>query len=161
MQRGAPALGQLTVRFAVPSTGTALTLSTAPDLARQGWVCRDELAGLSLVRLRSDSAAATGALHLVYSDGVATVSVLEQHGRLAGAPRGTAWDTELRAYTREGAAGLASWQSGGTVLTVVTDGPRELLAAVVASLPHEALPERTTMGRIREGWARLLADMKG
>jgi hypothetical protein len=28
-------------------------------------------------------------------------------------------------------------------------------------LPHEPRPERTTMERIREGWAKLLADMKG
>jgi len=140
---------------------TVLTLSHAPDLARQGWVCHDQLAGLALVRLRTDSASAAEALHLVYSDGLATVSVFEQRGRLVSPPAGSSWDTALGAHTAEGAARLATWQSGTAVLTVVTDGPPSLLAAAVRSLPHDAAPERTTMGRIREGWGKLLADTKG
>ena len=47
------------------------------------------------------------------------------------------------------------------MFTVTTDGPGTLLAAAVASLPHEAPRERTTMERIREGWGTLLADTKG
>jgi anti-sigma factor RsiW len=159
--RSTAILEHLPARLDVPTTDTVLTLSNAPELDRQGWFCRTELAGLSLVRLRSDSAVAPQAVHLVYSDGLTTVSVFEQRGQLSTAPRDSAWDTGLRAFTQEGASSVASWQSGGRVFTVVTDGSTGLLADAVRSLPHEPRRARTTMGRIREGWARLLADMKG
>jgi hypothetical protein len=159
--RSTAILEHLPARLDVPTTDTVLTLSNAPELTRQGWFCGTDLAGLSLVRLRSDSALTPKAVHLVYSDGLATVSVFEQRGQLSGTPRGSAWDTGLGAYTKEGASSVASWQSGGAVFTVVTDGSTGLLAEAVRSLPHEPRPERTTMERIREGWAKLLADMKG
>jgi negative regulator of sigma E activity len=161
VSRSTAILEHLPARLDVPTTDTVLTLSNAPELARTGWFCRSDLAGLSLVRLRTDSALAPQAVHLVYSDGLATVSVFEQRGQLSATPRGSTWDTGLRAYTQEGASSVASWQSGGTVFTVVTDGSTGLLAQAVGSLPHEPRPERTTMERIREGWAKLLADMKG
>lgn len=146
---------------AVTTAGTALTLSNAPVLSRAGWACDERLAGLALVRLRSDGAAEPGAVHLVYSDGVSTLTVHEQRGLLAAGPEGSSWDTGLGAWTRSGPSALASWQSGDRVFTVTTDGPGTLLAAAVASLPHEAPRERTTMERIREGWGTLLADTKG
>lgn len=157
----APMFEHLPARLVVPTTGTALTLSSADDLAQQGWVCPRELAGLTLVRLRSDRDPAADVVNLVYSDGLRTVSVLEQRGVLAAPPRGASWDTALQAYTEQGPSGLATWQSGGTVLTVVSDGPPALIAAAVSALPHEPVPGRTTMGRIREGWRKLLADTKG
>ncbi|WP_375430439.1 zf-HC2 domain-containing protein [uncultured Friedmanniella sp.] len=144
----------------LPTTDTVLTLSAAPALSRQGWFCADELARLSLVRLRSSSGT-PAALHLVYSDGVATVSVFEQQGRLATAPSGSAWDGALGAYVQDGTSSLATWQSDGTVFTVVTDGSAELLASAVSALPHAPLPERTTMKRIRAGWGQILADVWG
>lgn len=154
-------LEQLPASVAVPVTDTVLTLSAASALVSRGWVCRDQVAGLSLVRLRSDRSDDPDTVHLVYSDGLSTLSVFEQRGRLADAPEGSRWDAALGAWTRPGASSLASWQSGSTVFTVVTNGSTEVLAAAVASLPHDAPPERTTMERIREGWAVLLADMKG
>ena len=158
-----------TLACSVVSTGwmlrrpitSRMTLSAADELVQQGWVCREELAGLSLVRLRRDSDPAAGAVHLVYTDGLTTLGVVEQRGRLAAGPQGSSWDTALRAHTTDGATRLASWQSGDTVFTVVTDGSTDALAAAVASLPHEPVPERTTMDRIREGWGKLLADTKG
>lgn len=157
--RGVPTVRP--TQLAVPSTGTMLTLSAAPELARQGWTCPTTLARLTLVRLRSSSPGPPTALHLVYSDGLATVSVYEQQGRLADGPTGTAWDAGMGAYVQHGTSSLAGWQSGGTVFTVVTDGSAELLAAVVASLPHAPVPEPTTMKRIRAGWGRILADVTG
>ena len=73
---------------AVPRTTTTLTLGKATDLATQGWSPPKELAGLPLVRLRSDRADNPEALHLVYSDGLAVVSVFEQRGGLDGRSRG-------------------------------------------------------------------------
>ncbi|GAA1427779.1 hypothetical protein GCM10009616_05880 [Microlunatus lacustris] len=144
-----------------PAAGTALTLSNAPQLSRAGWSCEQRLAGLALVRLRSDGAAEPGAVHLVYSDGVSTLTLHEQRGFLAAGPAGSSWDTGLGAWTRTGPSDVASWQSGDRVFTVATDGPPGLLAAAVDSLPHEPPRDRTTMERIREGWGTLLADMKG
>jgi hypothetical protein len=118
------------------------------------------LAGLSLVRLRSDDPGNPGALNLVYSDGLATVSVFEQRGRLSAVPQGSQWDATLAAHIRSGAFGVATWQSGGVVFTVVTDGNSEVLAEAVASLPHEGAAAPTTLGRIKAGWARILADVK-
>jgi hypothetical protein len=82
-------LEHLPPRLVVPITTTTLTLSSAAELNTQGWWCVDELADLALVRLRSDRADDPMALHLVYSDGLNTVSVFEQRGRLAGVPAGS------------------------------------------------------------------------
>lgn len=161
VSRSSALLENLPRQLTVPATSTVLTLSMAPALDSAGWVCQDWLAGLSLVRLRSDSPVAPTAVHTVYSDGLATVSVFEQRGELTSPLRGSRWDSALAAYRLDGTSRLASWQSGARVFTVVTDGSSELLASAVASLPHEAVPEPTTMERIRAGWARLLADMKG
>ncbi|WP_375423265.1 sigma-E factor regulatory protein RseB domain-containing protein [uncultured Friedmanniella sp.] len=144
----------------LPPTDTVLTLAAVPELDRSGWLCPTTLDRLSLVRLRSSSGTPT-ALHLVYSDGLQTVSVFEQRGRLSEAPSGSTWDATLGAYVQRGTSSVASWQSGGTVVTVVTDGSADLLAAAVASLPHEPAPRPTTMDKIRAGWGRILADVTG
>jgi negative regulator of sigma E activity len=161
VSRSGPVKERLPEQLVVPPTTTVLGLAARSGLSQQGWVCPDELAGLSLVRLSSDDPVTPAALHLVYSDGLATVSVFEQRGELRSPPAGSSYDDRLRAFTRDGASSLASWQSNDTVVTVVTDGSSERLAAAVTSLPHEAPPERTTMERIRAGWASILADMKG
>jgi hypothetical protein len=154
-------LEHLPPRLAVPRTNTSLTLSSAAELAAAGWSCPRKLAGLSLVRLRSDRVGNPETVHLVYSDGLATVSVVEQSGRLAAAPQGSAWDATLGAYVRRGASAVATWQSGDVVFTLVTDGNSGLLADAVASLPHSGVETPTTLGRIKAGWSRILADVKG
>ena len=154
-------LEHLPPRLAVPRTNTSLTLSSAADLAAAGWSCPRKLAGLSLVRLRSDRVGNPETVHMVYSDGLATVSVVEQSGRLAAAPQGSAWDATLGAYVRRGASTVATWQSGDVVFTLVTDGNSGVLADAVASLPHSGAETPTTLGRIKAGWSRILADVKG
>lgn len=141
---------------AVPRTTTALTLAETTDLAAQGWSPPRELAGLPLVKLRSDRAADPQALHLVYSDGLSVVSVFEQRGGLDAGPRGSDWDAAVGAFVRWGSASTASWQSGKTVLTVVSNGSPELLTEAVQGLPHVEVPRRTTMEAIVAGWSRIL-----
>lgn len=143
---------------AVPRTTTSLTLARTSDLAAQGWSPPRNLAGLPLVRLRSDRANDPEALHLVYSDGLSVVSVFEQRGSLDGAPAGSAWDDGMGAFVRWGSASTASWESGDTVLTVVSNGSPQLLAEAVRSLPHEESPQRTTMDRVLAGWDRILGS---
>ena len=95
-------------------------------------------------------------MHLVYSDGLTTLSVVEQRGRLAGGPTGSTRNETLGAWVTDGMPATATWQSGDVVLTAVTDGSRETLAAAVAALPHEARERPTTMDRVRAGWSRIL-----
>ena len=65
------------------------------------------------------------------------------------------------AWRHDGAVRWATWQSGDTVYTVTTDGPASLLRRAVAAFPHAGPVETTTLGRVREGWSRILADLKG
>ncbi len=154
-------MDHLAPRLAVSTTTASLTLSNASDLTSRGWYCQDELAGLSLVRLRSDAAADPGVLHMVYSDGVSTLSVFEQRGRLSGPPTGSRWDDAIQAHVHPGTPTVATWQSGGTVFTVVTDGSAELVANAVAALPHREPLSRTTMEQVRAGWEHILEQVIG
>ncbi|HEX3205977.1 MAG TPA: zf-HC2 domain-containing protein [Propionibacteriaceae bacterium] len=160
VSRGDSILEHLPPRLAVPRTSTSLTLSSATELSASGWSCVRHLAGLSLVRIRSDRAGNPDTVHLVYSDGLTAMSVFEQRGRLTVVPEGSQWDAALGAHVRRGASSVATWQSGEMVFTVVTDGSTSLLAEAVESLPHGEPATRTTLDRIKAGWARILADMK-
>ncbi len=142
-----------------PVTTAAFTPSTAGRLARQGWFCHAELAGLALTRLRADAPAEPEVVHMVYTDGLSTVSVFERRGALAGPPTGSQWDPTLAAYRTDAMLNTATWQSGGVVFTVATDGPTAARDAVVAALPHRAPSTRSTMARIRAGWGRLLTGL--
>jgi negative regulator of sigma E activity len=160
VSRGDSILEHLPPRLAVPRTSTSLTLSSATELSASGWSCVRHLAGLSLVRIRSDRAGNPDTVHLVYSDGLTAMSVFEQRGRLTVVPEGSQWDAALGAHVRRGASSVATWQSGEMVFTVVTDGSTSLLAEAVESLPHGEPATRTTLDRIKAGWARILTDMK-
>lgn len=149
-------IDHLAPRLAVPTTTASLTLSSAGELTNHGWACEQQLVGMSLVRLRSDAATDPGALHLVYSDGVTTISVFEQKGALVAVGPKANWDHDLGAYRESGVLSSASWQSGTTVFTVVTDGPAEVLDSAVRSLPHVAPQTRTTMDRVQAGWSRIV-----
>lgn len=146
----------LAPRLATSTTTASVTLSDVVDLTTRGWFCQDQLAGLSLVRLRSDEATDPDALHMVFSDGISTLSVFEQRGTLAGPPADSVLDENLQAYVRDGTPTMATWRSGDRVFTVVTDGPAELMHAAVAALPHQFAAAPTTMERVRAGWARII-----
>jgi anti-sigma factor RsiW len=137
-------------------TTSTLTLSQAAELRRAGWICADRLAGLPLLRLRTDQTDDPDLVHLIYSDGLTTLSVVEERGRLDGGPSGTSRNETLGAWTTDGMPATASWTSGDVVLTAVTDGSRDTLTAAVAALPHESLRRPTTMERVRAGWSRIL-----
>jgi anti-sigma factor RsiW len=161
VRRGDSILEHLPPRLAVPRTSTSLTLSSAAELNASGWSCVRHLAGLSLVRIRSDRPGNPDTVHLLYSDGLTTVSVFQQRGELTAVPEGSQWDAALKAHVRPSASDVATWQSGDTVFTVVTDGSGSVLADAVQSLPHDAATAQTTLDRIRAGWVRILADVKG
>ena len=161
LSRGHSILQHLPPRLAAPRTSTSLSISSAAELNASGWSCFRHLAGLSLVRIRSDRVGNPDTVHLVYSDGLSTVSVFQQRGQLTAVPEGSDWDDALGAHVRRGASGVATWQSGETVFTVVTDGSPGLLREAVTSLPHHRAMTQTTLDRIKAGWAGILADVKG
>jgi anti-sigma factor RsiW len=142
-------------------TTATLTLSHVDDLSSHGWFCSGELAGLSLVRLRTGAGAEPAVVHMVYSDGVSTVSVFEERGRLTAPSPEARWDNDLQAYVRPGASTSATWQSGDTVFTVVTDGPAALLAQAVQALPHGKTLTPTTIERVHAGWVRIIERIVG
>jgi hypothetical protein len=145
----------LAPRLAMSTTPASVADAQAAELASSGWSCSSELADLTLVRMRSDEAPVPTALSLLYTDGVATLSVFQQRGILAAAPRGSQWDESLQAYVHSGVPSMATWASGDTVFTVVSDSSLDLVRRAATSLPHEASAPATTMERVQAGWARI------
>ena len=154
-------MDHLPPRLVTPTTTTSLSVSSVTGLTAAGWSCPRDLAGLSLVRVRTDRAADPTVLHLVYSDGVATVGVFEQRGRLEQPPPGSQWD--------RGSAGVRAPRSlAGGDLAVrrpgVHRGHRRTGrrphpgGRVAAARPP---PPPTTIDRIKEGWVTILAGLKG
>jgi negative regulator of sigma E activity len=154
-------MDHLPPRLLAPTTTISLSVANTAALAAAGWACPEDLSGMSVVRLRTDRAADPTVLLLVYSDGVATVGVFEQRGRLGGGPAESSWDPDLRAYAHHGPSQVATWQSKDLVFTVVTNGPSDVLSRAVGSLPHEQAEPPTTIDRIKEGWVTILAGLKG
>lgn len=149
-----PFLAHLAPRLTVGSMSSSLTLGSAAGLADTGWFCAGWLDGLELVRLRTDSQSAPGVVQTVYTDGVSVLSVIQQHGRLGSGPIGF---TAVDGVWQRDSGGLrfATWQSGDTVLTVITDGPADLLSHSLDQLPPVQLQEDTNADRVRAGWARI------
>ncbi|QGN33437.1 zf-HC2 domain-containing protein [Microlunatus sp. Gsoil 973] len=154
-----PARRELTTSAALltrPLTTATFTTASAGSLSSQGWFCHARLAGLKLVRLRADAPGEPGVLHMVYTDGLSTVSVFERRGRLVDPPSASTWDPTLDAYRTDAMVNVATWQSGHAVFTVATDGPTALRDEMVRALPHDTVPGPTTMSRIQAGWSRIL-----
>ncbi|MDQ1641945.1 MAG: sigma-E factor negative regulatory protein RseB [Actinomycetota bacterium] len=120
-------------------------------LRSAGWTCPDALPGpLTLVDARRGRQGAGMILHLSYSDGLATVSLFEQRGRLDTGKLDGYRRTRNQGHTvyvRDGVPARITWSAQGTVFTVVADAPPRTVDRVVAALPHA----REESG----GWHRL------
>lgn len=151
---------------AVPADGPADVRSPGADvpaarsagvaqLRRQGWRCPDELAGLPLhdARTMATSAQSGGSadatvLHLTYTDGLSTLSLYQQRGRLDRAALAGYLDRRVAGHDISVQLGLATravWDAGDMVLTVVAERPDEQLPAVVAALPPAPAASRGWM----------------
>lgn len=150
-----PKLNHLPPRLAVGQNQASLSVAQSPQLNSVGWNCADSLAGMSLVQVEADREDTPGQVQTVYSDGVHTVSVLQQRGALAGTPGGFVWDPEAGAYRNVGMTTMLAWQSSDTVFTVATDGGPDLARQVMEQLPHQAPVLRTRADRVVEGWLRI------
>jgi sigma-E factor negative regulatory protein RseB len=111
------------------------------------------LGGLSLRSVSNDD---PDSLELVYSDGLSTLSVFEQHGHLRTkvGPGWTSvtWDGR-RVQVRGTLPVQVVWNARGVVYTVVSDAPTQTLRAAVAALPHERRP--SVLERIGNGFGRV------
>jgi sigma-E factor negative regulatory protein RseB len=121
---------------------TELDAATLGRMRGHGWKCPDWLPPtLQLVDARRGGGDYDGIVHLSYSDGLASVSVFEQRGRLQsdhldGYRAATVGDRQI--YVRDGVPQRMTWQADGTVYTVVADASAHTVAAVVTALPHAA-----------------------
>ncbi|HEU4489563.1 MAG TPA: sigma-E factor regulatory protein RseB domain-containing protein [Jiangellales bacterium] len=127
------------VGAAASGGGSPLDRDDLVALRHQGMACPEEIGdGLVLYEARRVRAGeGRSAVQLSYSDGLVAVSVFEQRGRLDGdrlegfsgrrVGDGTVW-------TRSGPPAWATWSTGGSVVTVVSDDPA-LIPAVVEAVP--------------------------
>jgi sigma-E factor negative regulatory protein RseB len=139
--------------------GQSLSDSDLDGWRSRGWPCARVLGGLSLFDARSEPGSAGPVLHLSYSDGLSTVSVFLQPGRLD--PAGLAATSVETVggepvWVRSGVPREMVWSSRGYVITVVADAPHATVTAVVASLPH-GVEATGGWARVERGVARVMS----
>jgi sigma-E factor negative regulatory protein RseB len=143
----------------MPSVRTAsLDQGALQQWARRGWPCPDRIGDLTLFDARPVAGAAD-VLHLTYSDGLSTVSVFMQPGRLdvdAFGPTATAVVSGQPVLVRGSRPRELLWSASGFVLTVVTDAPADIVAGAVADLPHTA-PPPSGWSRVERGLSRVIS----
>lgn len=139
--------------------GQPLTPAEVHRLGKDGWSTPSALPqGLDLVDSRLTGKGKAQVLHLTYSDGLSTLSVFEQPGRLdTGKLRG--WRQErfggTTVWSWPGAPLSVTWSAHGRVFSVVSDDA-DRLDNVVAQLPHGA-KHPGVLSRMRAGAHRLLS----
>ena len=142
-----------------PQRRAAITSLDRGDLAqlrRNGWSCPDRLGhGLVLYEARRIG----DAIQLSYSDGVVTVSVFEQRGRLDQEKMYGFAAREVdggMVYSNSGPPGQFTWSVGDSVVTVVADAPAETIDAVLAAMPpQQPENEHGFLARVGMGAERL------
>ena len=129
------------------------------QLRGQGWVIPNELPGdLELFDARLRSHSGTDVLHLSYSDGLSTLSLFAQRGRLGTAPMSGFVRTQVgasRVWVRSASPERVVWGGGGRVFTLLSDAPSEAVRGAVGELPHDAAPGTGVLARLSRGLARL------
>lgn len=138
---------------------TTLSRSTAPALNDKGWTCPEWLAGDFRLTGLHQVDADGGVMHADYTDGLSTVSVFQERGSLdSSSLAGFQSETvaERPVYVREGLPMTMVWQSGDTVVTLVTDAPEQTARQLLARFPRVDDNEPPDMvSRIGHGLSRL------
>ena len=137
------------------------------ELARlraQGWPCPQSVAGgLDLVLAREGTASATDTdpvIHLIYSDGLATVSVFVQRGTLDATemPTWQATTTQSRAILEDpGPPDRWVWAGSGYVFTLVSDAGPQVNETVLTALPGERPAPDGVVPRLGRGVRKVLS----
>ena len=111
-----------------------------------------------LLAVREVADAAVPTVHLMYGDGLYTLSVFQQRGRLSR----TAVAGALELRTSHGGAvwrwpgsepRRIVWSGGGSTFTALTDAPTDELLELVDGLPIDPAP--STLDRLRRGMTRV------
>ena len=145
---------------ALPQThAEELGVQEVADLRESGCSCPALLVDrLTLYQVRWVSTNTGTVLHLSYSDGLSTVSLFEQPGRVDQTTMvgyTPLVDEHGVQYVRDGLPQQVVWSADGVVYAVVADAPDPLVNEVVAGLPHEAPESDGVTSRIGRGLARV------
>ncbi|HEX2026855.1 MAG TPA: sigma-E factor regulatory protein RseB domain-containing protein [Nitriliruptorales bacterium] len=147
----------LSPQHAVPDVGVweeerrsphaAMSTRSLGILEELGWVLPDDLpGGFALVDASAVGQGDGSSVHLLYSDGLYSLSLYQQHGRLdigAVATSGARPDRlgELPVLRwPDTDPGTYLWSGHGLTFTLVTDAPRDTLAQAVSDLPRDPPP---------------------
>ena len=141
----------------------------ASAVQRQAWCdavdCPGTLAtGYRLLDARRGSAAGSPVLQLVYGDGLSSISVFVQSGRLdPGQLRGFRADTwdGAAVYVGDGWPMRLTWQGGSRVFTAVGDAPLGDLHGAVAAFPHDPPEADGVVAAIGRGMHSVLEWLQG
>lgn len=146
----------------VPLRAAPVSAATLARLRLAGWICRDALpGGFRLFDLHVGLVGQVRTLHLVYSDGLTTVSLFEQAGRLdprrlTGFSQGTVGNTTV--WWRSGRPAQRVWQSGGFVVTAMGEVPSGVLDDIVRVIPGSRVDDGGRVAdRLRRGVHRVLS----
>ncbi|MCI0687445.1 MAG: hypothetical protein L0Y54_09455 [Sporichthyaceae bacterium] len=134
----------------------------APDALAAGntgiWTAPAELPyALRLYQLRQFDHPSGMIVHASYSDGLSTASVFVQRGRLD--PQALTGYTRVRygdasVYVYDGTPRRVMWAADGSIYTILTDGPEEMIQAVVTALPSDT-GDDGVLDRMGRGLARV------
>jgi hypothetical protein len=142
-----------------PTGGRALLSATGLDvLGEVGWEVPSELgAGFRLREAYALPENEGGSVHLVYSDGLYTLSVYEQHGRLdptavRGARPHAAGDHHVWRWPGSEPERVV-WSGAGMTFTAVSDAPLDTITTAIRALPAD--PPPGVLARVARGLSRL------
>lgn len=138
---------------------TSDSLGAVDALRRDGWKIPAGLGkDLELYDVRMRSHDGTPVLHLSYSDGLSTLSLFAQRGRL-GAARMVGFTKQkvgrAAVWVRSSSPERVVWGGGGRVFTLLSDAPPETVRAAVTVLPHEKAASSGVLARLGRGLRRL------
>lgn len=145
-------------RTAPRASGAELGGAAVEELRDDGWHVPAALpTGLELVDARMKRSEDGDLLHLTYSDGVSTLSLFQQRGRLDadsldGFRKIKVGGTRVHASTSF--PRRVVWSGGGTVFTLVAECQQATLSRVIDALPHGG-EKRGVRLRLRDGVARV------
>ncbi len=145
--------------FTLAAAGERIDEPGLAALKGEGWPVPTSLPdNLDLFDARLRTAAGAPVLHLAYSDGLSTMSLFVQPGRLGRVV--TAGFTAhqwsgAQVFVQNGSPMRVVWAGGGRVWTLVSDSPAETITSVVAALPHERPRHRGLLDRLGAGLSRL------
>ena len=141
--------------------GPAAGAESVEQLRAAGWQVPAELPeGFRLFDTRlSRPSPGQQVLHLAYSDGLSTVSLFSQSGRLGTVPPAgfvAGQVGERPVWVRRAAPERVVWSGGGRVWTLVSDAPSNAVMAAVGSLPRDRAPRGGALARLGRGSARIV-----